>query len=82
MLGGSRAELIDVYHAIAVSVGQIHQLGDNIVGHVLTEAAQEIGKLILLDDAIIVLIEHSEDLFELIFKDSTLRVRGIGDWEV
>ena len=82
MLGGSFDELIDVYHAIAVSVGQVHQLGDDVVSNVPTEALEEIGELILRDDTIIVLIEHSEDLSELIFSNCTLRARSIGDWEV
>ena len=61
---GGLAELIEVDLAITVGVGQVHHLGDNVVSHVLAEAAKELGELILGDDTILVLVEDSEGLLE------------------
>merc|ERR1719311_1664134 len=63
---GGLAELIEVDLAITVGVGQVHHLGDDIVSNALAEAAQELGELILGDDAILVLIEHGEGLLKFL----------------
>ena len=63
--GGSLAELVEVDLAITVSVGQVHHLGDNIVGNVLAEATKKLGELILGDHTIFVFIENGEGLLEL-----------------
>ena len=61
---GGLAELIEVDLAITVGVGQVHHFSDNVVSHVLAEAAKELGELILGDDTVLVLIEDLESLLE------------------
>ena len=63
--GGSLAELIKVDLTVAVGIGEVHHLGDDIIGNILTEAAKKLGKLILRDDTILVLVENFESLLEL-----------------
>ena len=64
--GGSLAELIKVDLTVAVGIGEVHHLGDDIIGNILAEAAKKLGKLILGDDTILVLVENGEGLLELL----------------
>ena len=64
--GGSLAELFEVDLTVAVGIGEVHHLGDDIIGHIFAKAAKKLGKLILGDDAILVLVENGEGLLELL----------------
>ena len=62
--GGSLAELIKVDLTVAVGIGEVHHLGDDIIGNILAEAAKKLGKLILGDDSVLVLVKDLESFLE------------------
>ena len=56
---GGLAEFVEVDLAITVGVGQVHHLGDDVVGHILAEATEKLRELIFGDDTVLVLVENS-----------------------